>query len=679
MFENIVLWAIIIFVAFILVWYFILRGIVVVRHDEVGIVTRMMFGEQMPQGQIIACKGEVGIQADTLMPKIYWRFPVIWRIEKDYMIKIKTGEIGLVTSVDGKPIPIGRLLGDEVPCNSFQDAKVFLTNGGCKGPQVAILPPGVYRINTKVFTVIPEKATTVSEKKIGIVIAEDGIPLPSEYNVAPEPEGNHNHFQNGQAFITNKGYRGPQLETLQPGISYINTRLFKIKEEDVTEVSPGYVAVIRSNIGKDVEQPKTRAPEVSIGKEADEAMGKPLQTDEVLLTSDKKTRGIWEKALTPSVYNLNTLALTAYPVPTSAITINWALEGEFEETPIKGIEARKIMAKGKGDFSFDPVAVTTSDGFILKVNVQLILRIDAVHAPYVISRFGTITNLIEQIAHPLIESSFRNEAGEKEALQFVSQRTALQKSSLEKAQTEFRKHYVEVQNLLIGNIITPGELLDTQTKKQIAVQEKLQYDAQGKAEEQRITVQEKKARAEKQKDVIDAKLAIEIAEDRANAARMEADGIRDATMAKAAGDAFKERTVGEAKAAAYEAQIRAFGRENLTAIKITEAIADGKIKIVPDILVAGGGEGGITLPLVNAGLTGIIAAQLPQLMAGKQPVPELSAAPVEKPDSAEKKTDGTKGPAEKPGSDVKKPEDIKVPELPGVGDKVAPGAPSKKK
>jgi len=662
----------------IIFWYFILRGLVVVRDDEVGIVTRMMFGEKMPQGQIIACKEEVGIQADTLMPRLYWLFPVIWRIEKDNVTKIKTGEIGLVTSVDGKPIPIGRLLGDEAPCNSFQDAKAFLTNGGCKGPQVAILPPGVYRINTKVFAITPEKATIIPEKKIGIVIAEDGIPLPSEYNVAPEPEDKHDHFQNGQAFITNKGYRGPQLETLQPGISYINTRLFKVTTEDVTEVSPGYVAVIRSNIGRDIEQPKSRAPTVNIGEEADKAMGKPLQTDEVLLTSDKKTRGIWEKALTPSVYNLNILALTAYPVPTSAITINWALEGEFEETPIKGIEARKIVAKGKGDFSFDPVAVTTSDGFILKVNVQLILRIDAIHAPYVISRFGTITNLIEQIAHPLIESSFRNEAGEKEALQFVSQRTALQKSSLEKAQTEFRKHYVEVQNLLIGNIITPKELLDTQTKKQIATQEQLQYDEQAKAEEKRITVQEKKARADKQPEVVAAVLSVAIAEDKANAARMEADGIRDATMAKAAGDAFKEKEVGQAKAAAYKAQVDAFGQGNLTAIKITEAIADGKINITPHILVTGG-EGGTITPLVSAGLTALLARSFPQLTAGEQTTPESSAVPVEKLDSAEKKPDENKTPAEKSGPDTKKVEDIKTPDLPGIGDKVAPGIPSRKR
>jgi hypothetical protein len=36
-----------------------------------------MFGKTMPQGHIIAVDGEVGIQADTLMPGLYWKMPFI--------------------------------------------------------------------------------------------------------------------------------------------------------------------------------------------------------------------------------------------------------------------------------------------------------------------------------------------------------------------------------------------------------------------------------------------------------------------------------------------------------------------------------------------------------------------------------------------------------------------------
>ena len=192
------------FFAFVFVIWFIWAGLRLVRDDDVGIVTRKMFGPTLPQGQIIATKGEVGVQADILMPGLYWRIPLIWRIERAPVTKIKPGFIGVVESIEGKPIPTGRLLADEVSCNSFQDAKAFLTSGGCKGPQVDTLRPGTYRINTKVFKIQEVPATVVAREQVGVAIALDGISLPGGFNVAPEPTGDHKHFQDGQAFIRNQ-------------------------------------------------------------------------------------------------------------------------------------------------------------------------------------------------------------------------------------------------------------------------------------------------------------------------------------------------------------------------------------------------------------------------------------------------------------------------------------------
>jgi hypothetical protein len=72
-----------------------------------------------------------------------------------------------------------RLLGDDVECNSFQDAEAFLKNGGMKGPQVAILVLGTYRINTAVFKVELSPAIEVPKEMVGVVVAMDGTPLPS--------------------------------------------------------------------------------------------------------------------------------------------------------------------------------------------------------------------------------------------------------------------------------------------------------------------------------------------------------------------------------------------------------------------------------------------------------------------------------------------------------------------
>ncbi len=618
------LMVLLVFVA-IVVLFFIIKGLALIHDDEVGILTKKMFGRKLPQGRIIARSGEIGVQADIVMPRLLWRNPITWKIEKALVVEIKPGEIGIVECIDGDPLPMGRLLGDSVECNSYQDAKKFLESGGKKGPQVEILRPGTYRINLKVFNVTKQPAIAIDEEKIGVVVAQDGTPLPSGFIIAPKPnidetKPRHNYFQNGQAFIDCGGYRGPQLDTLQPGEYYINPHLFDVKVCDIAEVPPGYVAVLRSNIGEDIgEQEKKKIPE-KVPKEP--GFNQPIhEIDEVVLTADKNQRGIWKDPIAPGKYNLNPLALTAYPVPTSAVTIDWAAGAELRaEHRIEGTMKNVILGmtakrssdtdtesdKAKEFFKFSQLRVTSKDGFQLDVDVRMIIRIEPQNAPFVIARFGSVANLIEQIVHPLIDSSFRNNAGEKKAIEFVQERSKLQHEALLKAREEFEKYHVEAQNLLIAYIALDQNLLRTQTEKEIAIQQQEQYKQQANAEEQRIAVQEKKARADKQPEVIAAKLSIDIATDNAHAVRREAEGIRDATKTKADGESYQKEMVGKAIAKAYNAQAEVIGKQNLAAIQLMEKVSEGQVRITPDFLVTGEGTSG---NLFNAWLAQMVSNQ----------------------------------------------------------------------
>jgi len=311
---------------------FILSGICLIGANQVGILTKNMFGKKMPEGQIIARQGEIGVQARTLMPGLYWRLPIVWSFTKVPVVTVDIDSIGVVESIDGEPLPKGRVLADEVECNQFQDAEMFLTNHGKKGPQVGILRPGTYRINSRLFNIAKAPAVKIAENTIGIAVAKDGIPLPTGYIVAPKAqnddstEADHKSYQNGQLFIDSKGYRGPQLDTLQPGIYYINPNLFDIKVENVAEVLPGYVTVIRSNVGLELE----RTPEGPDRTTGEGKLSGPIHEDvEKILITNKYTRGIWREPIAPGKYNLNTIAFTAYQVPTSAVTIDWATEGRI--------------------------------------------------------------------------------------------------------------------------------------------------------------------------------------------------------------------------------------------------------------------------------------------------------------------------------------------------------------
>ena len=120
---------------------FLLSGLFLISENEVGILTRKMFGRSVPPGQVIARHGQVGVQASTLVPGLYFRMPIIWSVRKSPVLEVGPINIATVESIDGRPLPKGRLLGDEVECNQFQDAERFLDGGGYKGPQVAILGP----------------------------------------------------------------------------------------------------------------------------------------------------------------------------------------------------------------------------------------------------------------------------------------------------------------------------------------------------------------------------------------------------------------------------------------------------------------------------------------------------------------------------------------------------------
>jgi hypothetical protein len=71
-------------------------------------------------------------------------------------------------------------------------------------------------------------------------------------------------------------------------------------------------------------------------------------------------------------------------------------------------------------------------------------------------------------------------------------------------------------------------------------------------------------------------------------------GEADASKIRNIGEseAYAQKAVGEGMADAFKAQVDAMGADNIAKLKIIEAIANGKIKIVPDTLVSSNGSNG---------------------------------------------------------------------------------------
>ncbi len=223
--------AILILVAAVLVALMIVVYVSVVNipGNEVGIVEKKFGGGKLPDGRILAVNGENGIQAQVLAPGwhfFYW--PWQYKIGKVLVTEIKNGYVGLVQSADGLSLPRGTIYAPiwEDP-QKMQNAAYFLGEGkGYKGPQLTVLKPGKYRLNTKLFTVTSVPVTNMRVGTVGVVKSNVGEPVQTEDRLVEE------------------GQRGIWNKPLTPREYYLNTKAYEITVISTRQVKVSYTAEV---------------------------------------------------------------------------------------------------------------------------------------------------------------------------------------------------------------------------------------------------------------------------------------------------------------------------------------------------------------------------------------------------------------------------------------------------
>jgi len=566
----------------------------IIGEVEIGLI-ESIDGNSIPAGKIFAKVspnhnsfqdgeaflkngGEKGPQIEILAPGNYRINPFLFHIRSEKAVMIDKGQIGVITAMDGNPISHGRLLAMKVDGHSnFEDGELFLKNGGQKGPQSEILLPGTYRINKDLFYIEIYNATVIPSGKVGLITALDGEPLPETEYVAKSVE-DHDNYQNVKRFLEAGGQRGPQFDVLRPGTYYVNPMMFKVELDDVATIQRGQVAVVVSNVG---EEPSKIKELIEENKDIDaseaQKVEQRLEVGIERYVVPKGFRGIQRDVAGPGIYYLNRRAFIAYIIDTTNITIDW---DESNET------------------KFDPLKVISRDGFELSVSVKVIIRVRPDQAPYMVSKIGSIDNLINHVIHPMIDSSFRNQASSTSAMNFLQDRQDEQKKAEERSRLELEKYHVECVSVLICQIRLPQQLIDTQTMKIIAQQQQAMYEEQQRAEQTRIATEKTRSEAELQKSLVEAEIGVKIAEQNkqkairfaegeAESIRIKAEGEAKGIIAKGDAEGSKILAIGEATAKAYELQNKAIGQQGVTAIEIAKQIASGNIKVTPDFLVQG--------------------------------------------------------------------------------------------
>jgi uncharacterized membrane protein YqiK len=579
-------------------------GLRVVPEDQSGLVVKR-FGPRLEAGRVVALDGEAGYQAAMLSPG--WHFP-LWRwqfkVERVPRVVVPAGEIALVVAADGAAVPSGRILGREVECQDFQDAAQFLRRGGERGRQLGYLRSGTYRINPAVFTVITAsrahevdldadqlRVLEISPDRVGVVTALDGRAITGGDLAGPPVEG-ADSFQSGQKFIEAGGSRGLQEAVLLSGSWNLNPWFVAVETVPMTEIPIGYVGVVVSYVGD-------AHLDVS---------GADFTHGDLV---DRGRKGVWVEPLLPGKHPINTRVMKVELVPTTNIVLNWASRTEAH----------------RYDEKLSPITVRSKDGFSFSLDVSQIIHVGMKNAPRVISRVGSMQNLVDHVLQPTVANYFRNSAQEVSVLEFLSARSERQAQAYQAIRGALATYDVECIDTLIGDIVPPAELMKTQTDRKIAEELQRTFDTQREAQMRRQLLERETAVANMQAEVVRSEQMVQIAEKNALAsaegARGEAMalGLRaqaearalelrstaeaSATRVRGEAEAASTRVVGAAKAEAYTQGMGALGTEAYTAMQLASTLADKGVKLVPDIVVGGGSGSGLADVLLAKMLSGM--------------------------------------------------------------------------
>jgi uncharacterized membrane protein YqiK len=611
----------------------VVQSIQFIGATEVGLVNKRIGLRKLRDDNPIAFRGEAGYQARLLMPGLRFKLWPVFTVKRFPWVQVPAGEIGVVIAQVGARLPIGAksaVYRNEF--GNFADLERFLHFGGQKGVQRPVLPPGtLVPLHPVAFLVItsravygvpvtPELARLAGGKQLaassfglvtqqlgvvviapqgdldvlGLVTALEGEPLPSgdiasrlggfDDVAAMEAAGEttdaeiievllgsknqlHNNYQDFQAFLDAGGRIGLQHDPLLYGAYLLNPFLVRVELVPMLVVNQGEVAVMKAFVG--LPTLDTSGVEFKFG-----SIVRPGH------------RGIWQEPLRTGKYAINPRVYAAEIVPTFILTLNWA---------------NAVSQAHDLDARLEPIIGKSREGFVFTIDLQVQIHVSDTRAPKVISMVGTMLNLVNEVLQSAVGNHFRNTLQELEAVRFIETRQEVQQAALDAVTRYLAAYQVETRGVYIQDVVFPPELVEVLTRREIARQEETTLQEQQRAQMARIDMEQAKGTADMQAELAAAQVSVGISRNQAEAREAQANG--EAAYVRLTGEAEADRVralglaearateaLGLARAAGFTAQAEAIGQMPTALVAVTNAVADGHVDVMPDVLVTGGGS-----------------------------------------------------------------------------------------
>src|SRR5487761_1517447 len=340
-----------------------------------------------------------------------------------FFVYVKPGEHLVIVAKDGDPLPAGQVLAEP----------------GQKGVQRQVLGGGWHFVLPVVYTTELERNTDIPPGKVGIVTARGGKPLPPGRLLAEE------------------GEQGIQRRVLPPGAYRINLHGFDIEQADAVRIEPGFVGVVRRQLGRDGKGRFATAPD---------------------------EKGILRQVLQPGLYYMNSKEFEVEPVEV----------GIFQSTFFYNEDPARSTA----------IKFTSKGGFEISMDCTIEWEILPHDMPDLVAEYGSRQEIELKVIDVQAHAIGRDKGIDYGVQDFLegSKREAFQLDFTNELIEVCEKKNVTVHSAFIRNIVIPEEYLQPIRDKQIAAETEITNKAkEATAESEADVEREKEMIAQKSAEV----------------------------------------------------------------------------------------------------------------------------------------------------------------------------------
>jgi uncharacterized membrane protein YqiK len=468
--------------------------------------------------------GRKGRQTDMITPGSFRINTLLFDVEITDMISIPDNTVGIVTTLEGKPLDEGQIAGKIIDShNKFQDADAFLDSGGYKGLQEQVILAGSYFLNPWFVKLDLVNMTEIPIGHVGVVISYVGDEGKDVSGI---------EFKHGN--IVTKGFKGVWAEPLGPGKYPINPYIMKVELVPTTNLVLNWASARSEShqLDKNLSTITVRSKD-----------GFPFNLDVSQIIHIPTTEAPKVIARFGNMTNLVSQVLE----PTIG---NYFRNSAQDSDVIAFLGTRKERQQSAKE-----------------------------HIGKVLDQYNVfgVDTLIGDIVPPesLMKTLTDRKLAEEQKITYETQKKAQEtRQTLEKetAVADMQKEIVKAdQGVLIAERIADASVKKaTGDANSVRLQanaegDRLKLLASGEAEKTRLL-----AKADSEKIELLAKAEAEKISLTGNA------------------EAEKILAIGKSNAQSYKLSVEAMGGDNFTQLKVMESIAQQNVKIMPDVLIGNG-------------------------------------------------------------------------------------------